>query len=145
MCGEPFVMTTGPLLMPMQLADSWAILEQVSNNLCTYYSLKATGCNCCSGEFQTDVYNEHFLSPDAIAYSGAYFGLGSGPIHLDDVRCTGSEAALINCTYDPITSDCSHYEDAGVQCGKNTQTSFTIYILYFLQKIIYYYFASVLK
>ena len=59
-----------------------------------------------------------FLSPDAIAYSGAFFGLGSGPIHLDDVACTGSEAALVNCTYDRHTSDCSHYEDAGVQCGK---------------------------
>ena len=53
---------------------------------------------------------------DAIAYSGAFFGAGSGPIHLDDVACTGSEAALMNCSYDPITSDCSHFEDAGVQC-----------------------------
>ena len=59
-----------------------------------------------------------FLSADAIAYYGAYFGQGSGPIHLDDVRCIGSESALIKCTYDPHTSDCSHYEDAGVQCGK---------------------------
>ena len=58
----------------------------------------------------------HILNADAIAYSGAWFGLGSGPIHLDDVRCTGSEAALVNCSYDPITTDCSHYEDAGVQC-----------------------------
>ena len=56
------------------------------------------------------------LSPDAIAYSGAFFGTGSGPIHLDDVACTGSEAALINCTYDASTVDCSHFEDAGVQC-----------------------------
>jgi len=60
--------------------------------------------------------NSSFLSPDAIAYSGAFFGTGSGPIHLDDVACTGSEAALINCTYDPSTVDCSHLEDAGVLC-----------------------------
>ena len=56
------------------------------------------------------------LSPDAIAYSGAFFGTGSGPIVLDDVACTGSETALINCTYDASTVDCSHFEDAGVQC-----------------------------
>ena len=63
-------------------------------------------------------------SLDAIAYSGAFFGAGSGPIHLDDVACTGSEAALINCTYDTITTDCSHSEDAGVQCqGNNTVLS----------------------
>ena len=29
MCGEPSVMTSGPLLMPMWLADSWVTLEQV--------------------------------------------------------------------------------------------------------------------
>ena len=72
--------------------------------------------------------NNHLFSSDAIAYSGAYFGLGNGPIHLDDVRCTGSEAALINCSYDPFTSDCSHYEDAGVQCGKYIYISFTHYL-----------------
>ena len=55
--------------------------------------------------------------PDAIAVLHAGFGLGSGPIHVDDVACTGSEAALINCTYDPITTDCTHIEDAGVRCS----------------------------
>ena len=64
-------------------------------------------------------------SSDAIAYSGAFFGAGSGPIHLDDVRCTGSEAALINCTYDSSTIDCSHFEDAGVQCQSNAITVLT--------------------
>ena len=62
------------------------------------------------------VVTSYYPSPDAIAYSGAFFGTGSGPIVLDDVACTGSETALINCTYDATTSDCSHFEDAGVQC-----------------------------
>ena len=64
----------------------------------------------------SDEGNVCLLYVGAIAYSGAFFGAGTGPIHLDDVRCTGSEAALINCTYDPSTVDCSHREDAGVQC-----------------------------
>ena len=55
---------------------------------------------------------------DATAVVRAGFGRGSGLIHLDDVACTGSEAALINCTYDPITTDCVYYyEDAGVRCS----------------------------
>ena len=55
---------------------------------------------------------------DATAVLRAGFGYGSGLIHLDDVACTGSEAALINCTYDPITTDCVYYyEDAGVRCS----------------------------
>lgn len=49
------------------------------------------------------------------AESRAYFGEGSGPINLDDVRCIGTESSLLNCTF---TSDhnCGHYEDAGVVC-----------------------------
>ena len=53
---------------------------------------------------------------DATAYLYARYGQGSGPILLDDVACTGTENALVNCTYDSSTSDCSHYEDAGVLC-----------------------------
>ena len=63
------------------------------------------------------IHRRGICSPDATAVLRAGFGRGSGPIHLDDVRCTGSEAALINCTYDPITTDCSHNEDAGVRCS----------------------------
>ena len=41
---------------------------------------------------------------------------GSGPIHLDNVQCSGSESRLLNCPYDSHTLDCSHAEDAGVLC-----------------------------
>ncbi len=52
-----------------------------------------------------------------MAYSLARFGQGSGPIYLDQVGCTGSEAMLGNCTSNPIgIHDCSHFEDAGVGC-----------------------------
>ena len=47
----------------------------------------------------------------------ATFGSGSGRIWLDNVRCNGSEARLIDCPADPIGShDCGHSEDAGVRC-----------------------------
>ena len=56
------------------------------------------------------------LFVDAVAFSYGHFGTGAGKIYLDDVRCTGSESHLINCTYDSVTTDCSHNEDAGVRC-----------------------------
>ena len=46
----------------------------------------------------------------------AEFGEGSGTIYLNDVACTGSESRLMDCTYDPDTSDCGHHDDAGVRC-----------------------------
>ena len=51
----------------------------------------------------------------AQAFSFAFFGQGSGPIHLDDVACTGSERRLIDCRYTAI-DNCIHFEDAGVRC-----------------------------
>ena len=47
----------------------------------------------------------------------AYFGAGSGPIHYDDVACTGTEARLADCSHLGIgIHNCVHSEDAGVQC-----------------------------
>ena len=53
------------------------------------------------------------------AVSNAHFGVGSGPIMLDNVRCYGHESGLSSCRFDGwYHHGCSHYEDAGVICGK---------------------------
>ena len=57
------------------------------------------------------------LFADATAYSSAHFGQNPNIIiALDDVTCTTAQSRLINCTYDSNTGDCSHSDDAGVQC-----------------------------
>lgn len=63
-----------------------------------------------------------FLCVDSTAYSGAYYGRGRGPIHLDDVRCTGNQQRLIDCSYTNNTfrQGCSHVEDAAVYCQTST-------------------------
>ena len=54
---------------------------------------------------------------DAVAFSNAHFGAGTGTIYLDNVGCTGSETNLTSC---PRSSSVycyrGHSEDAGVRC-----------------------------
>lgn len=55
---------------------------------------------------------------NAVAYSSAYFGAGTGQIWLDDLSCTGTETDIADCPY--ITwgyHNCGHGEDAGVACS----------------------------
>ena len=61
-----------------------------------------------------------FHSPAGRAYSNAHFGVGSGPIFLDDVQCTSSSSQLLECPSRPILShNCRHVYDAGVGCDGN--------------------------
>ena len=54
---------------------------------------------------------------DAVAFSNAHFGAGTGSIYIDDVGCIGSEINLIDCPRNS-TVYCrnGHSEDAGVRC-----------------------------
>ncbi|XP_032915608.1 lysyl oxidase homolog 3 isoform X2 [Catharus ustulatus] len=52
------------------------------------------------------------------ALTGARMGQGTGPIHLNEVQCRGTEKSLWNCPFRNITQeDCKHSEDAAVRCN----------------------------
>ncbi|XP_077157533.1 lysyl oxidase homolog 3 isoform X2 [Paroedura picta] len=52
------------------------------------------------------------------ALTGARMGQGMGPIHMNEVQCTGSEKSLWSCPHKNITEEgCKHSEDAGVRCN----------------------------
>ena len=56
-------------------------------------------------------------STGAVGFSGAHFGAGTGPIYLDFVDCSGSEANLIDCPRNStVTCTNGHLQDAGVRC-----------------------------
>lgn len=55
---------------------------------------------------------------DALAFTGAHFGSGSGSIVMDDVSCATTSDQLLECASSPLlTSDCTHSQDAGVGCN----------------------------
>ena len=59
----------------------------------------------------------------------AHFGQGSGPLHIGDVECIGTEKDLLSCTH--VTQpNCRHSDDAGVWCpGKQQQELQCMYIV----------------
>lgn len=49
---------------------------------------------------------------------GARFGRGTGPLRLDQVRCSGVEWSLAQCSHAGwLIHNCVHREDAGVICS----------------------------
>ncbi|KAL3870551.1 hypothetical protein ACJMK2_038604 [Sinanodonta woodiana] len=57
----------------------------------------------------------------AVPVSRAAYGIGSGPILMNDVQCVGTEATLAACQFSGWTiNDCKHSEDASVICQSST-------------------------
>ncbi len=72
-------------------------------------------------------YKKKFFNIGSRAFSRAQFGGGLGPIHMDDVRCTGAETRLVDCRH-TTNHNCVHSEDASVRCLAPFSKTITIII-----------------
>ena len=64
----------------------------------------------------------YLIPTDAVTLNSLYFGSGTGPTHLDNVDCTGSESNLTDCPHSSFVSCSSFYSEASVRCqGKFAQ------------------------
>ena len=100
--GAQCVTTAGMTVMQPSFVNSLDSHDSVCNNFNFRYYIVY---NCILTVAQLDV----------IAYGGARYGEGSGPVYLDNVNCFGNESRLTECTYTSSTT-CPHSQDAGVQC-----------------------------
>ena len=88
-------------------------------------------------------YLSHFTNgTGGTPYYNAYFGVGTGPIYLDDVACTLSDSQLLECSSRPILShNCNHHADAGVGCEGKCLSVLTLKLG--LSKTLFFFYSSV--
>jgi len=81
----------------------------------------STVCDDLWDQTDADVFCRQVGYPGAeFSYGLAEFGQGSGTIQLRNLRCTGTENSILDCSFSTDANiACSHSEDAGVRCLRN--------------------------
>ncbi|XP_030057673.1 lysyl oxidase homolog 2 [Microcaecilia unicolor] len=51
------------------------------------------------------------------ALTGAKLGQGMGPIHMNEIQCSGLEKSITDCSFNIQSQGCNHEEDAAVRCN----------------------------
>ena len=65
---------------------------------------------------------------------GAYFGEGTGSTLLVDVKCTGNESFIWDCSHRGWNvENCDHSDDVGVDCNGNC--IIFLYIIFFMSML----------
>ena len=94
--------------------DSWGSID--ATVVCQQLDYSSHGQLHAQTNFDVQVIKPS-IPTGALAFSGAHFGAGTGPIVIGNVACSGSESNLINCSHrSNVTCTNGHSQDAGVRC-----------------------------
>ena len=107
--GAPSVMIHGQPTMAMSPAGSWDSPDMVCFMPDSFTV----------SEDEVSISTAIAYPSGAVVYPNAFFGMGTGRILLNNVRCTGSETRLVDCPSGGVgnSDNCrGHTDDAGVQC-----------------------------
>ena len=114
-CGAQSVMTSSLPMMQQLRVLSLVSLAQVSNIIILHENLYV--CKrvpvCCTN---TAYILLLIPFPGSRVVPLAQYGSGTGPIALDSVTCFGNEENLLDCLFDPDSTEDTHAEDVGVNC-----------------------------
>ncbi len=114
--GELCAMTPGTVMVLPLRVNSWAFPPLV---LAEYVNWCANDCDVCPSLFYV---------PGAHAKS--FGGDSSLPILLDDLKCKGTEENILYCQQTRVGAhDCTHKEDAGVQCKEGKLIYYALHSL----------------
>ena len=103
--GAPFVTHSGTTVKLKWHVGNLGILHLVSS--------------MCNQEIHSVNYYLLFNTLGAVAFANAHFGSGTGPLLLNILGCTGTEAGLLSCYHrgiGVIGYNCTHRDDVGIRC-----------------------------
>ena len=110
--------------------------------VCQQLGLETTGklynCKKCSW-YKRFIYNViiiekhyYFLAAAVLSRVSSPPDIGSLPIVMDLVMCTGTENQLVDCARAPIVEGCSHSMDTGVNCTTPISGEYDCVLVLFL-------------
>ena len=129
--GAPSVMIHGQPTMAMSPAGSWDSPDMVCFMPDSFTV----------SEDEVGISTAIAYPSGAVVYPNAFFGMGTGRILLNDVRCTGSETRLVDCPSGGVgnSNNCrGHTDDAGVQCQPRKCTRLVTFTKLVFSQLLYF-------
>ena len=74
--------------------------------------------------------NVIYIGATVYSSSTQLFGESTGPILFTNIRCSGTESRLLECSRSGFgVTSCTHSRDVGVKCDGNEYTSYSRMLL----------------